>query len=459
MFVGLVALGVAAAAAYAYIERNHAKAATAGQGHPETVADDDKAEAAAPGMRVEVVHPRSGGLERKLSQVCAVHAFEHAQLYAKISGFLKEQSVDIGDRVKRDQLLAVIDVPEILKAVDQAAALLDQSNAMVKVAEAKIRSAESMKKASIAMLGQRKAEVAAKTAFREYRYKQEERIRGLVEKNAVERKLLDEAIDQYEASVGDEKAAQAAILTAEADVSAKQAQIEQAQADLIDARANVEVSKANLEKAQVMASYTKITSPYDGVVTLRSFHRGDFIRSASEGGSIPLLAVARTDLMRVVIPVPDTQTPFVTKGDKATITVYGLEGRKFEGDVSRFSESEDAQDRAMRTEVDLPNNDGKLREGMYGLATILLEPASAKAVTVPSSSLLKQSGTGAGEVYVVRDGKAHKTAVQIGKDNGNEAEVDTGLSTADVVIARYNGALADGTVVTAEPAKLVQAPK
>ena len=148
--------------------------------------------------------------------------------------------------------------------------------------------------------------------------------------------------------------------------------------------------------------------------------------------------------------------PFVDPKDKATITVDALPGVAFEHGVSRFSESEDPQNRAMRTEVDLPNPDGRLREGMYGQATILLEPASAKAVTVPSSSLAKLSGSGAGEVFVVRDGKAKKLSVRIGMDNGNTVEVLTGLTPDDQVIARYNGALADGMAVTTEAAKLAQ---
>ncbi len=447
--LGGLAIAAIVGGGYLFVVRGHHKAAgdegSGSQGQQKT--------AAAAGMRVEVAHPSPGGLERKMTQVCSVHAFEHAQLYAKVNGFLKEQSVDIGDRVKRNQLLAVIDVPELVKAVDQAKAALDQAKAMVKVAEAKLSSAKSLKKASEAMLAQRKAEVAAKTSFREYRYKQEERIRGLVARNAVEEKLLDEAIDQYQASLGDEKAAQAAVLTADSDVASKQALIEQAQADLIDAQAHVEVAEANLQRAEVMESYTRILSPYDGVVTLRSFHRGDFIRSASDGGAVPLLAVARSDLMRVVIPVPDTQVPFVDKGDTAIIVVDALPGRQFPGPISRFSESEDPANRAMRTEVDLPNPDGKLREGMYGQATILLEPAPPKAVRVPSSSLLKLSAGGEGEVYVVRDGKAHKVSVHIGMDNGNEAEILSGLSPDDLVIIRYNGALADGTPVVPEEVK------
>lgn len=454
--LALLVVAGGAAAAYYYVEHGPKKAAADSGKSAGGGAGNDESGASGT-MRVEVAHPRPGGLERKLTQVCSVHAYEHAQLYAKVSGFLQVQNVDIGDRVKKDQLLAEIYVPEVHVAVEQAAAAVDQAKGNVKVAEAKIRSAEFLKKASEAMVEQARSMVATKTAYREFRTKQLERIRGLVARDAVEVKLLDETQDQYEASVADEKTAQANVLSAQADVSSKQALVEQARADLIEASANVEVAEANLAKAKVMADYTKITSPYDGVITLRSFHRGDFIRSASEGGAVPLLAVARTDLMRVVIPVPDREVPFTDKGDKATVVLDALPGRAFPGAISRFSESENPQDRNMRTEVDLENKDGKLREGMYGRVTILLDPASPRAVTVPSSSLLKQSSAGDGQVYVVRDGKAHKVDVRVGMDNGNEVEVLQGLSAADQIIVRYNGALADGMPVTTESAKLAQA--
>lgn len=455
LILGVLAVVALAGGAYWYMEhgRKHAVAGSAGHGGEAA----GRSEEGGGPKRVDVVHPAAGGLQRRLRQVCSVHAFEYAQLYAKVSGFLKVQNVDIGDRVKKDQLLAEIDVPEVVEAVNQAAASLDQAKANVKVAEAKIRSAQSLKKASEASVEQSKAEVAAKTAFREYRAKQLERIRGLVARNAVEEKLQDEAQDQYEASLGAERSSQAAVLTAQADLASKQALIEQAQADEIEARANVSVAEANLARAKVLESYTRITSPYDGVVTLRSFHRGDFIRSAAEGGGVPVLAVARTDLMRIVIPVPDRDVPFTDKGDKAVIVVDALPGREFHGVVSRFSESESPQDRNMRTEVDIENKDDKLREGMYGSVTLLLEQAAPGSVTVPSSSLLKQSSAGEGQVYVVRDGKAHRVDVRIGMDNGNEAEVIKGLTTGDLVVSRYNGALSDGTPVTPETAQLAKA--
>jgi RND family efflux transporter MFP subunit len=199
-----------------------------------------------------------------------------------------------------------------------------------------------------------------------------------------------------------------------------------------------------------MAAYTVIKSPYNGVITKRNFHIGDFIRAATEGGGIPVLSVAREDLMRVVVPVPDLDVPFVEKGDEATIRFDALPGREFHGKVARFSASEESESRNMRTEIDLPNNDGKLRDGMWGRVTIVLEPPSPNCVTVPSGSLIDQDGSGGGMVYVVRDGKAKKVPVRVGKDDGTSAEILDGVSPSDQVIVRYTGAIEDAAAVTVE---------
>ena len=444
----VLALGGAAVGYYSW-EGGRRKSAA----HGEEASGDHKREV---GLPVEVAHPRQGGIERTTTQAGSVHAFEHAALYAKVSGYLKVQNVDIGDRVKINQLLAVIEDPEVDKAVEQNQASLDQAKAKVRVAEAKIRSAQATKMASEALVKQAKAMIVAKTSNEHLQKIQLARIAGLVARHAVEDKLQDEQQDRSDVAKADVGVAEAEVLSAQAVVMNKAALVEEAEADLIEARANVEVAEANLGRARVMQEYTKITSPYDGVVTVRSFHRGDFIRSASEGGNIPVLAVATTDLMRVVVPVPDTDVPFVDKGDKAVLQIVALPGRTFTGVVSRYSWTEDPSSRNMRTEVDLPNPDGKLREGMYGRITIILQPAAPNSVTIPSSGLLAQTGKGEGSVYVVRDGKARKVDVHVGNDNGVETEILTGLSPADQVITSYNGSVEDGTPVKPEMRKVAQ---
>jgi RND family efflux transporter MFP subunit len=408
-------------------------------------------------LPVEVAHPRQGGIQRTTTQAGSVHAFEHAALYAKVSGYLKEQNVDIGDRVRRGQLLAVIDDPEVDKAVEQNQAALDQANAKVRVAEAKVRSAEAARRAAAAMVKQAEAMVAAKVSNEELQRKQLERVHGLVVRNAVEGKLEDEQKDRFDVAASDVGVARADVVSAQAEEMSKAAKVEEAQADLLEARANVEVAKANLDKAKVMQEYTRISSPYDGVITLRSFHRGDFIRSASEGGNIPVLAVAVSGKMRVVLPIPDTEVPYLDVGDKAVLQIVALPGKTFTGTISRFAETEDPESRNMRTEVDLPNADGVLREGMYGRVTVILQPASPNSLTIPSSGLLNQTGGGEGTVYVVRDGKAHAVDVRVGNDNGVETEILSGLTTDDQVITSYNGSLTEGTPVKAEVKKAAPA--
>jgi HlyD family secretion protein len=192
------------------------------------------------------------------------------------------------------------------------------------------------------------------------------------------------------------------------------------------------------------------------VITLRSFHPGDFIRSASEGGNIPVLAVAVTDKMRVVLPMPDEYVPLLDKGDKASLQIVALPGRTFPGEVSRYAFSEDPESRNMRTEVDLPNPDGKLVEGMFGRVTVILQAAAPNSVTIPSSGLVGQTGTGSGSVYVVKDGKAHKVDVQVGNDNGIETEILKGISADDLVVTSYNGSIKEGTFVKTEMRKDAQ---
>ena len=301
------------------------------------------------------------------------------------------------------------------------------------------------------MVTQTQAEMVKLTATRVFRKKERDRIAQLVQRQSVEQRLLDEQDDQLSAAVGAERGGEAAVATAQAGVAAAVARLAEARAEVVKSRADVATAEADLAKSQVFVDYTKITSPYAGVVTLRSFHNGDFIRSAAEGGNIPVLAVARTDLMRVVILVPDLDVPFVDRGDPATIQVDALKGQIFRGSVARIANSEDAL-KLMRTEVDLPNPDNRLRDGMYGTATIEAEPPSNN-LSLPSSRLIEQTGEGEGAVYVVRDGKARRQVVRVGPDSGSKVEIVEGLKPDDHVIVRYTGSIAEGVAVEISPLK------
>lgn len=149
--------------------------------------------------------------------------------------------------------------------------------------------------------------------------------------------------------------------------------------------------------------------------------------------------------MRVVVYVPDRDTPLLDRGDEAVVRIDALGGEEFKGKVVRFSEQELPTNRTMRTEIDLPNPSGRLRQGMYGAVSILLEPPS-NDLTIPSKALHQQEA-GAGSLYVVEDDRARKRPVRIGRDDGIRVEVLSGLSRDDRVIISYTGSIEDGEPV------------
>ncbi|MGZ3354669.1 MAG: efflux RND transporter periplasmic adaptor subunit, partial [Isosphaeraceae bacterium] len=385
----------------------------------------------------QVIKPKRGGMERITDQPGTVRAFERATLYAKVSGYLRDLNVDRGDRVKRDQILAQIYVPELDVAVLQAESSLQHSRALATQAEARVKAALAGVQAAEAKQKQAVSVLEEAVATREYRKKALDRITELARRNAAEQRLVDEYEDQYMASLASEHSAQSGIQTAEAQIAQAKADVGLAEADLATAKTEITVSEANLQRAKVMVSYTRIESPFDGVVTFRGdgIHKGAFIRSAADGNSEPLLAVATTHRMRTVVLVPDPDVPFCNVGDPASVKIDALGGRIFKGKVSRRADSEDLKDRTMRVEIDLPNDQGLLRDGMYGRAVIELEPPTQN-LTIPTTCLIEQDSHGHVAVFVVRDGKVTRVKIRVGKDSGLRVEVLSGLTEDDQVIAQ-----------------------
>ena len=397
-------------------------------------------------VRVETVQPGRGGLARETRQPGTAHAFEWADLFTKVPGFLKSQSVDIGARVQRGQLLAEIYAPEVEIAVNQAAAALSQAQAEVELMKAQVVTAEAKYQAALATVARTVADLGRAVAQRRYQQKQFDRIKKLAELKSIDEKLVDERQQDLDAAVAEEGVVNATIVTAKADAASAAAKVEESRADVVNALATVVVNQTALDRAKVMAAYLRITSPYDGVITKRNFHIGDFIREAERADDQPLLEVQRTDLIRVVVPVPDLDVPACLPGNEAVYKIDALPGEVFRGTVARVGDTEDEQ-KTMRVEIDLPNPQGRIKAGMYGLAIIKLRPAATAALNVPTTCLAGSVDGGKGSVYVVRDGKAWLAPVEVGYDDGIRVEIRKGLEAGDRVIYRYSGALANGVPV------------
>lgn len=406
------------------------------------------------GVNAEVITPKAGGIPRLCVQPGSIEPYAGAALYAKVYGRLKTLNVDIGDRVKKGQLLAEIEIPEreaqVAKdqaKVDDAKAKLTQIEAQKSEAEAEARAAEaSVKLASIL--------VKAKSAFREYRERQLNRIKDLVAKKAEDQRLQDEQEDYYLSALEAENGAKEKVNAEQERATAARVKISRVEADIKAAQADIEVAKAELANSKVWVEYGKILSPYDGVITQRGFLQWDFIKAGDQSGNVPILTVASTDVLRVVIPVPDRDVPFIEVGKPAILTFDALPGVTYQtkGDdkvvVSRFSYAEDYQTRLMRVEVDVKNTDGRLKIGMYGRATIVLTEGAPKALRIPSAALTGRANDGKGTARIVRDGKIQTVPITYGTDNGVDVEILSGLSPQDQVVMSTNVPVTDGTPVT-----------
>jgi RND family efflux transporter MFP subunit len=196
----------------------------------------------------------------------------------------------------------------------------------------------------------------------------------------------------------------------------------------------------------VWLSYATIRAPFDGVITERNFFVGDFISEADGKPQLPLLSLQAVKRLRAVVQVPDRDVPYANPGDPALIEIDALPGRQFEAKISRIARFESPQSRTMRAEIDLDNQNDELRVGMYGRATLNLQDGP-QVLLLPSRCLVDRNKKGKAAVYVVREGKARKVAVNVGADNGIDTEIVSGVSAAEQVVLRPSSVSHDGESV------------
>ena len=309
-------------------------------------------------------------------------------IFARVSGYVMAWLADIGDRVKKNQVLAVIDTPELDAQLDAAKAQLNASEAEMKVREVDAE--------------------FAKTTFERWQGSG----KGVVSEQEREDKRAGFAI---------------------------------AAAKLKAAEAKVKLDKSNVDRLTYMTQFKQVIAPYDGVITERRIDLGDLVTAGSASNMAPLFAIAQYDRIRVFTNVPQSASSDIGVNTSAAIFVAEQPGQVFEGKVSRTSESINTEARTLRVEVDLPNANLKLLPGMYLQVEFHLKPK--RGVQIPASALLFRSG--GLQVAVIRpDNTVKFMDVQIGRDNGNTIEIVSGLSERERVALNINNQIADGGKVT-----------
>ncbi len=242
--------------------------------------------------RVEVVKPARATIRRSSEEPGQIEAYEVTPIYARVAGYVQNWNVDIGARVVKGQVLAVLSVPELeadaeqkMATVEEAEAKLAQARASEEVAQANLASAQA--KRTEAQAGTRRADADLARWQSEF-----QRVEQLHLERALTGSLLDETRSKLRSSESSREEVYAQVKTAEVAVRQGQAMLDKAGSDVQVAAATIKVARADARRTRALLDYTRIVAPYDGVITRRNVHVGDLTelaRRASPCSSWPAM--------------------------------------------------------------------------------------------------------------------------------------------------------------------------
>ncbi len=342
--------------------------------------------------------------------------FQEVEVMAKVAGYIRAIHVDIGDRVHRGQVLATLEVPEMENEMTRARAAIDQANAEATRAEDDLRRSESAHEMTHLSL----------TRIENVQQR---------EPGLVPRQEVDEVRSRD--------------LQAEAQVSG-------AKSNVAAARQRIQVLQADAERLKTMRNYETITAPFDGVVTKRYANTGTMIQAgtASDSQAMPVVRLSQNNLLRLILPVPESSVAQVEIGRVVSVRVPSL-NRTFSGRVARFTDRLQLSTRTMDTEVDVPNPPLTLIPGMY--AEVDLALAQHKDVLAAPPDAIEGTGANAKVFKIDTQNVVHIVPIQVGLETARQVEIKQGVSEGDLLVAGRRTGLKEGDRVNPMAATFVNA--
>lgn len=355
---------------------------------------------------VAVVVVKRGTVGNVLTLSGEFRPYQQVDVHAKVAGYIRQISVDVGDHVKAGQVLAVLEIPELNAQVEGARADIRRDEDAIRRAQSEIRRAES-------------AHTASHAAYARLKQASEARP-GLIAEQE-----LDDSLARDQES---------------------EAQTENARAAVSEAQSQLAVAKADLGRLSALEAYSRITAPFAGVVTKRYADTGALIQAgtASETQSMPVVQLAEWSRLRLVVPVPESAVPELRLDSTVQVHVSALK-RDFDGRVARFADALNEETRTMHTEIDVENRDGTLKDGMYADAKITLQHHN-DALTVPIQALERNS-TGGTVMIVDPQDRVEERQVKLGLEGSDRVEVVSGLEENDRVIIGSRSEFREGEKV------------
>lgn len=356
---------------------------------------------------VAVVQAARADLSNSVNLTAEFEPFQEVDVMAKVSGYIRAINVDIGDRVSEGQVLATLEIPEMQDDLTRAAAAIEEATAELSTARDELQRMESSH--DIAHLSYTRILDVSKH-----------------EPGLVPQQEVDEAHSRD--------------LVAEAQVSS-------AKSHIAVCEERIRVSQAEHARVKTLYKYAVISAPFTGVVTKRYANVGSLIQAgtASQSQAMPVIRLSENGLLRLALPVPESEVPLIHLGSTVDVRVSALH-RTFPGRVARFADKIDSSSRTMKTEVDVPNASLVLVPGMYAEVDLTTEERN-QVLSVPVEAI---DGNGdAASVYVVQSsGTIQIVPVRLGVETAQRVEIRSGgLRAGDQVVVGSRAGLKAGAKV------------
>lgn len=370
--------------------------------------------------KVQVVKAQPSPAKTEMIIPGTTLAYTQAAIYARSSGYLTRRLADIGDHVKKGQLLAVIDAPDLDQQVAQGRSAVLTSESTLEQLKAQL--------------------VLSKANW--------ERYKVLVAKGVFSRQ----------------------------DGDTQEANYRSADANVHAAESTVQSNKDNLRRLVVLQQYENLTAPFSGVITARNVDVGALISAGGSGygvssptlgGDTPnsgssgaasssvnpstggaqggqIFAMATLDPLRILVSVPEAYSASVHIGQRASVSFQAMPGQHVDGRVARTSSSIDPNSRTLLVEVHVRNPTDKFLPGMYAVVDFV-EAKTQPALLVPGEAIVVRGGKQM--VAAVVDSRVHFVPIQIGRDFGEQTEITAGLKAGDVVVRNVNDEIQENAEV------------
>src|SRR6516165_7117223 len=334
---------------------------------------------------VDVVAAQAVGAMQQLVLPAYTAAWHESTIFARVNGYVARWFVDIGDRVRAGQVLALIETPDL---------------------DAELAAARAQLKAGQATVLVRKAETEfARTTYVRWR-------------------------DSPKGVVSDQEREE------------KKAAFDSAVARQRSAEADAALAQAQADKYQALAQFKKVTAPYDGAITVRDIDIGNLVTAGSTAATTPLYVMTQNDPIRIFVDAPQSAADELINS-KAPVHIETSAGvrRDYDGKVTRTSQALNLQARTLRVEVDIPNPQDEFVPGMYLKVGFGL-PARG-LVQVPAAALVFRA-SGPQVARVDSTGRISFQSVTIGRDDGGVVELSSGVAPGDRVALNVSSQIEEG---------------